>query len=231
MKHTLIILVAVATVALNCCRSRGVSQFADTSKIDAQTGNIRIDTIYSDWLTKYLYYNNDDSIPDSTKLVYYDINMYTIEYNKRPRRFSSKTFYSNGKLSYIMFACDNPQNGDTAYTQYYENGKQQMIHTFADDRGNHLLEIWFYENGEMKKGLIGEYGVQLMPVGLWEKYDSLGVLVETTFYHPDKPGKDYIMIKKYSDGKCISVKKYNNYVQNESDPIEYDTLSVKNIIE
>jgi hypothetical protein len=84
------------------------------------------------------------------------------------------------------------------------------------------LSASFFENGMIhQKGIIDMYnGLAAMPVSLWEEYDSLGILIETIYYLPDENGKDFILIEKYADGKLISSKKYNNYVQYESEPIE-----------
>jgi hypothetical protein len=79
------------------------------------------------------------------------------------------------------------------------------------------LYISYYPNKKVKeKGCQGMYHGMGTPVGTWFKYDSVGNLKQTIYYHPDEFGKDYKIVYKYKKGKQISKTIFNNDEQYET---------------
>ncbi|TDO20701.1 toxin-antitoxin system YwqK family antitoxin [Pedobacter duraquae] len=79
------------------------------------------------------------------------------------------------------------------------------------------LFISYHPNGKIKqKGYQGNYsgyGISTgMSLGTWYIYDKNGKLIETVYYHNDKPTKAYILKKTYyPNGNVKSIKRFNNY--------------------
>lgn len=56
----------------------------------------------------------------------------------------------------------------------------------------------YFPNGTLKlSGCQGIYNGTGIQVGLWNKYNQKGELIETTYYQPDEFGKDYKIITQY----------------------------------
>jgi len=197
--------------------------------ISATVDSSRIIKDDFDDIIKYSFYNEDMSRIDSVKYYYSDLNKlksvdYYVKIKKEKTNYyiQSIGYYETGEVEYIRYDAENQIKQDTLYIRYYKNGYPEIINIIESDSLMYpQSQFSYFENGMIReKGLIDIYNTEAMPIGQWEKYDSLGSLIETTYYHPDKEGRDYIIIKSYSEGKLVSEKKFNNYVQYESDPIE-----------
>ena len=201
---TAIILLCMSIIS--CCK---------TNRNNLSVENIEKDIFVQTDMVEYVAYYDGGEISSI---------QYSIDYNdKSNRRFiNSIHFFETGEISSINYFRCIPIENDTIYIQFYKSGKQQLIHTVVKDSFQYpQLSTWFFENGQIQsQGVNDAYKVWIVPFGLWKEYDSLGNLIKTTYYHPDEPEKDYIIMREYSNNKLISEKKYNNFVQYESDPIE-----------
>lgn len=191
---------------------------------------------YGDYI-KYTFYGEDGKTVDSIRTYYKTSNaLESISfYGKKdpetgyqiyPDNIGDIFYFEDGTVKAIQFIKEYFQKGDTSYISYYPGGQTEMLSTIEQDSAYYPLRItFFHPNGQKREeGLNDEYQVWGMPVGTWHTYDSEGSLIETTFYHPDESGKDYMIVKEYDKGKLISTKIYNNYVQYESDPVELDKI-------
>ena len=132
-------------------------------------------------------------------------------------------FFPNGNVSGIEFyrSEDNARRGDTISISYFESGKPEVVVTLVNDWFPFpQLQTFFFECGQIRmQGVHDSFNVTSLPVGLWKTFDSSGALIRTDYFHPSmEEGEDFIIVEEFSDGKLISRRKYNNHVQNESDP-------------
>ncbi|MCX8533194.1 hypothetical protein [Chryseobacterium luquanense] len=141
----------------------------------------------------------------------------------------SKKYHKNGKVESILYD-KNKKKGELVFISYSPEGyiiekqlrKDSLIVTKKDTCLCIFLSIKYFSNGKIKEtGCQGEYNSMGVPVGTWKVFDSLGKVEESIYYHPDKFGNDYKIIKKYNQkGKLISEKTYNNDIQYENELIE-----------
>ena len=225
----LVVAVMVAAIGSGNAMKTSTAIFFDISDTIIQNNTIRIDTIVGT-PTQYIFYNENNDV-DST--VFFNANDGTrrIEYNNHPQRIWSKTF-RRGRLVHILFSIniDEAIRGDTIEISFFESGKPSGVVTLERDSmlPYPQLRTYFFENGQIEmQGVVDSYSVWAMPVGLWKIFDISGALIETFFSHPDEEGKDYIIVEEFSEGTLISRKKYNNYIQRESDPVLKEILYLK----
>lgn len=84
----------------------------------------------------------------------------------------------------------------------------------------------YYPNGRIKEvGCQGYYDSQGTTLGTVYQYNETGKLERSIYYHPDKFGKDYKVVREYDqENKVISEKIYNNDVLYEVDEKELDQI-------
>ena len=92
-----------------------------------------------------------------------------------------------------------------------DENKRDFSQTLSNDKALCQKPIKeYFPNGTLKlSGCQGIYNGTGIQVGLWNKYNQKGELIETTYYHPDEFGKDYKIITQYEKNKIISKKIYN----------------------
>jgi antitoxin component YwqK of YwqJK toxin-antitoxin module len=91
-----------------------------------------------------------------------------------------------------------------------------------DSTNSTVISEDFYPNGILKeKGILDEIGSRRAPLGLWQYYDSTGVLTKTeNFVYPTKKRPYWVKSEYYDNGKPKSEKQFYYDLEGESDTIE-----------
>ncbi len=180
-----------------------------------------IDTVYKkEGKIISVYFNEDRKWMDSIRNL-----------NKSKVQFIDS--YNNNKSKYSIFFNGLFEN-EYFYKVSYKNNnlielkiaKDSLINNEIDSVSSVFLTKEYFKNGQLKEiGTTTDYNNQFegAPVGLHSKYDSLGNLKQTVFYHVNTIDKAYKIITEYNDGKITSKVKTRN---DELYEITADTLEV-----
>lgn len=191
---------------------------------------IKVDKRYKHNIIKYTYYNSEDTTRiDSIKLYYADTKtLESIEYRPglgtRDNKWISLIRYNkSGKKESLLYDYNNPKKGDTIKIFWHPDGVILSVMIYAKDSTNStVIYEEFHSSGILKeRGILDEIGYRRAPSGLWQYYDSAGVLVKTENYiYPEKKQPYWVESEYYDNGKPKSEKQFYYDVTGVSDTIK-----------
>lgn len=179
---------------------------------------VKIDSSYND--IKYTYYRiNDTSFIDSIKLYSIESkHLKNVRYFKKPNEYPDKWIdkivynQETGEdyLYLIHFEYKSPKVGDTIQISFYPNGIKSEIITYTVDTINYpYLQESFHRNGVLSsKGIYGSCGGLTCQLGLFEYYDTLGILIKTEDFSRVENKGTFIKETEYYDKNRIKSIKF-----------------------